>query len=236
MYFKWRNTQWKIGFIGLDECSGTLMGVRVLRPWKLVEKFWFFIQNDVLLFSHQTSSMKQHLTETHEHLEIFNIVLSSQSRDLRKTPTGFSSISLCERTIKNPCKILYIALIDVFSICVCSRLTLFRCATGRWIRKPLKYLKRLNIFVCVICFRQPYPRLQKARPLTKYRAGGLQHQVSCVASYTHTKANSSGDKGLTTRQNPPRRACVSDMIQTPGCFGKHAVMFWFWGHSRRSYT
>ena len=32
---------------------------------------------DVLLFSHQISSMKHHLTETHEHnFEIHNIVLS----------------------------------------------------------------------------------------------------------------------------------------------------------------
>ena len=35
---------------------------------------------DVLLFSHQTSWMNHHLTETHEHnCEIHNIVLSSQS-------------------------------------------------------------------------------------------------------------------------------------------------------------
>ena len=48
-------------------------------------QFWFFMQNnkDVLLFSHQTSSMKHHLTETHEqNFETHNIVLSSQSISL----------------------------------------------------------------------------------------------------------------------------------------------------------
>ena len=51
----------------------------------LVVKFWFLTQNDedVLLLSHQTSSMKHHLTETHKHnFEIHNIVLSSQSVSL----------------------------------------------------------------------------------------------------------------------------------------------------------
>ena len=59
---------------------------RVSRPWKLVLKFWFLTQNDenVLLYSHQPSSMKHHLTETHEqNFEIHNIVLSSQSVYLR---------------------------------------------------------------------------------------------------------------------------------------------------------
>ena len=45
-------------------------------------KFWFLTQNDddVLLFSHQTSSMKHQLTETREHnFEIHNMALSSQS-------------------------------------------------------------------------------------------------------------------------------------------------------------
>ena len=38
---------------------------------------------DVLLFSHQTRSMKHHLTETHEHyFEFHNIVLSSQGISL----------------------------------------------------------------------------------------------------------------------------------------------------------
>ena len=52
---------------------------------KLVVKFWFLTQNDenILLFSYQTSSMKHHLTETHEHhFEIHNIVLSSHSISL----------------------------------------------------------------------------------------------------------------------------------------------------------
>ena len=47
-------------------------------------KFLFLTQidEDVLLLSH-TSSMKHHLTETHEHnFEIHNIVLSSQSISL----------------------------------------------------------------------------------------------------------------------------------------------------------
>ena len=36
--------------------------------------------SDVLLFSHQTSSMKHDLTVTHEHnFEIYNVMLSSQS-------------------------------------------------------------------------------------------------------------------------------------------------------------
>ena len=45
-------------------------------------KFLFLTQNDedVLLFSHQTSSMKHHLTETHKHnLEIQNVMFYSQS-------------------------------------------------------------------------------------------------------------------------------------------------------------
>ena len=54
----------------------------VSRPWKPVVKFWFLTQNaeDVLLFSHQISSLKYNLTETHEqNSAIHNIVLSSQS-------------------------------------------------------------------------------------------------------------------------------------------------------------
>ena len=46
----------------------------------------FLTQNDedVLLFSNHTSSMKHHLTERHEHnFEIQNIVLSSQSNCLK---------------------------------------------------------------------------------------------------------------------------------------------------------
>ena len=53
---------------------------RVSRPWKMVVKFLFLTHNDedILLFSHQTSSMKYHLTETHEHnFKIHNMVLSS---------------------------------------------------------------------------------------------------------------------------------------------------------------
>ena len=59
----------------------------VPRPWKLVEKFWFLTQNDedILLISYETSSMKYQLTETPEHnFEIHNIVLSSQSISLKK--------------------------------------------------------------------------------------------------------------------------------------------------------
>ena len=41
--------------------------------------------NDVLLFSHHTSSMKHHLTETHGHnFESHNIVLFSQSISLSR--------------------------------------------------------------------------------------------------------------------------------------------------------
>ena len=49
-------------------------------------KFWFLTQNDdyVLLFSHQTSSMKHHLSETHErNFEVHKMVLSSQSISLK---------------------------------------------------------------------------------------------------------------------------------------------------------
>ena len=40
---------------------------RVSRPWKLLWKFWILTKNDkdVFLFSHQKSSVKHHLTETH---------------------------------------------------------------------------------------------------------------------------------------------------------------------------
>ena len=58
---------------------------RISTSWKLVVKFWFLTQKDedVLLFSHQTSSMNHHLTETHEqNFEIHNIVFSSQSISL----------------------------------------------------------------------------------------------------------------------------------------------------------
>ena len=51
---------------------------RISKPWKTVVNFWFLTQNDedVLLFSHQTSSMKHHLTETHEHnFEIYMLKL-----------------------------------------------------------------------------------------------------------------------------------------------------------------
>ena len=44
-------------------------------------KFWILTQNniDVLLFSHQTRSLKHDFTEAHKHnFEIHNIVLFSQ--------------------------------------------------------------------------------------------------------------------------------------------------------------
>ena len=64
-----------------------------LRLWKPGMKFWFLNQNDedVLLFSHQTSSMKHQLTETHEHnFEIHNIVLLSQSFPLTLSENDIS--------------------------------------------------------------------------------------------------------------------------------------------------
>ena len=80
------NKQYKFDSISLNECNGKLMG-GVSRLGNLVVKFWFLTPNDedVLLFSHQTSSMKHHLIETQEHhFEIQNIVLSSQSISLHK--------------------------------------------------------------------------------------------------------------------------------------------------------
>ena len=64
----------KVGAIRLNEC----IGKRVSRLWKLMVKFWFLTQNyeNVLLFSHQTSSMKHHLREAHEHnFRIHNICI-----------------------------------------------------------------------------------------------------------------------------------------------------------------
>ena len=63
---------------GLDECNGKLMeGLKTLKS--CCEILISHPDEDVLLFSHQTSSMKHHLTETHEHnFEIYDIVLSSQ--------------------------------------------------------------------------------------------------------------------------------------------------------------
>ena len=49
---------------------------------------------DVLLFSHQTSSMKHHRTETHKYnFEIHNIVLSSQSIFL-KVPHQYTVVEI----------------------------------------------------------------------------------------------------------------------------------------------
>ena len=54
----------------------------------------------VLLFSYQTSSVKHHLTETHEHnFEIHNIVLSSQSISLTSSITLLNSASWRHRRV-----------------------------------------------------------------------------------------------------------------------------------------
>ena len=63
------------------DCSlGTLVVLLFNQTSGLTNVNPLFCCEDIVLFSHQTSSMKHHLTETHKHKsEIHNIVLSLQS-------------------------------------------------------------------------------------------------------------------------------------------------------------
>ena len=61
------------------------MGLKTLKPYGEI-LISHPTNEDLLFFSHQTSSIKHHVTETHEHtFEMHNIVLSSESISLKQT-------------------------------------------------------------------------------------------------------------------------------------------------------
>ena len=69
-------------------------------------KLWVLTPNDedVLLFTHQTSSVKHHLTETYgNNFEIHNIVLSSKSISLIKMKKNIKTHRLWQRPTYKIC-------------------------------------------------------------------------------------------------------------------------------------
>ena len=78
MYSNYTNSTNKIG---LDECNGKLVETPIQDPDQYCGEILISYPNDeyVLHLSPHISSMKHHLTETHEHnFELHNIVLSSK--------------------------------------------------------------------------------------------------------------------------------------------------------------
>ena len=123
---------------------------RISRPWKLVVKFWFLTQNeDILLFSHQTSSMKQHLMEAGNKKGIFrdfgqSITFWFLYIEASKSTCMFTfvcAICVCKRKLQG-CSILKLWFLETSTLC---RFHIFRQIwrhdqnNSRWLNAEQKW-------------------------------------------------------------------------------------------------
>ena len=126
---------------------------RVSRLWKLAAKFWFLTQNGehVWLFSLQASSMKHHLTETHEHnFEIHSIVLSSQSISLK-----LPSLPVRASLISNPLEQRFLTFYSNFPTLATTKLLLPPFPSPTYLKMAIWDIIGIDLFLLlqVYCWK-----------------------------------------------------------------------------------